>query len=211
MYILWMIWNNRNDCVHNLKCKNPSTLGLLAVKLAEDFKEYNTVGREAGQRNTEDWLPPPRRNYKLNVDASYDSASRKASFGAVLRDASSKVQIAAVSKVEDVDSPLQAELMAILFGLQVTSEQEFKEILVESDCLLAVQEILRRQDSLCEWGSILMDIQDRSLEFNQCSFRHINRFANVLAHNLSKVYCEVGEHNIWRNSLPPSMCNPIYY
>ena len=39
-------------------------------------------------------------------------------------------------------------------------------------------------------------------------FSHISRTANVLAHNIAKVHCELGEHRIWMNALPPSICNP---
>ena len=38
LYTLWMIWSNRNDCLHYLKCRNPINLGILSTKLAEEFK-----------------------------------------------------------------------------------------------------------------------------------------------------------------------------
>ena len=47
----------------------------------------------------------PRTCYKLNVDASYDSASRTASLGIVLRDEEARVRLAAVTKAEGVASP----------------------------------------------------------------------------------------------------------
>ena len=99
--------------------------------------------------------------------------------------------------------------MAILFGLQLINEQNVKDLLVESDCLMAVKEITSKEESLSEWGCFIKDIQERSLDFNLCSFKHINRYANVLAHNLAKVDCEIGEQKVWRNSLSPNFCNPI--
>ena len=114
-------------------------------------------------------------------------------------------------RVEGVVSPLQAEIMAILFGLQVVCEMDYKELLEESDCWIAIQKISKRRDSLREWGCFIMDILDRSLDFNHCFFKHICRSANGLTHNLTKFYCEVGEHRIWRNYLPLSICNPDLY
>ena len=94
--------------------------------------------------------------------------------------------------------------MAILFGLQLINEQNVKDLLVENDCLSAVKEIESKKDSMSEWGCFIKDIQERSLDFHLCSFKHINRCANVLAHNLAKVDCDVREQKIWRNSLPPN-------
>ena len=82
---------------------------------------------------------------------------------------------------------------------------------MESDCLVAIQELLKEKDSYCEWGSYFVDIQDRSLEFNFCHFKHVNKSANGLAHSLAKYSCDVGVHKIWRNSLPLYMCNPDVY
>ncbi|XWS52260.1 hypothetical protein CRYUN_Cryun11dG0053300 [Craigia yunnanensis] len=211
LYTLWMIWNNRNDCVHNLKCRSPMNLGVLSTKLAEDFKGIASANTGDGQRILEDCQPSPRSYYKLNLDASYEYASGIASMGAVVRDAEAHVCLAALTRVEGVVSPFQAEIMTILFGLQVTNEQDFQELLVESDRLMAVKEIAQREESLCEWGSLIKDIQERSMDFNLCSFKHINRCANVLAHNLAKVDCEIGAQKMWRNSLPPSFCNPVLY
>ena len=89
----------------------------------------------------------------------------------------------------------------------MTREQDFKDLMVESDCSLVVKEISQKDESLCEWGSLIKDIQDMSIDFNSCSFNHINRCANVIAHNLAQIECAIGEQMVWRNSLPPSLCN----
>ena len=113
------------------------------------------------------------------------------------------------TKVEEVVSPLQSELKAILFGLQATKAMNLRKVQLESDCLLAVREILKKQDSLSEWHSILMDIIKLSLEFEQCEFNHISRRINGLAHSIARVPCELGEFKTWRNSLPPMICSQI--
>ena len=59
----------------------------------------------------------------------------------------------------------------------------------------------------CEWGGILYDILELSLEFDICLFNHVSKSTNVLTHNIANIHCELGEHRIWRNSLPP-LCNP---
>ena len=131
---------------------------MLSTKYAEDFQGLQMTDTSNGLRILADWQPPPRSFYKLNVDASYQSASRIATFGAVIRDDEEHVCLAAVTRTKGVDSAFQAEIMAILFGLQMTREQDFKDLMVESDCLLAVKEISQKNESLCEWGSLIKDI-----------------------------------------------------
>ncbi|XWS26669.1 hypothetical protein CRYUN_Cryun26dG0050300 [Craigia yunnanensis] len=88
-----------------------------------------------------------------------------------IRNADADVCLSAVTKVEGITSSFQAEILAILFGLQVANEKDFMDIQVESDCLGAINEISRKQESLSEWGSYLLDIMDRSLDFASCSFK----------------------------------------
>ncbi|XWS16948.1 hypothetical protein CRYUN_Cryun33cG0025600 [Craigia yunnanensis] len=71
----------------------------------------------------------------------------------VIRNADAEVCLSAVTKVEGIMSSFQAEILAILFGLQVANEKDFMDIQVESDCLVAINEISRKQESLSEWGS----------------------------------------------------------
>ena len=68
--------------------------------------------------------------------------------------------LSTVTKLEGICSPLQAELNAILFSLQVVWDLHIKDLLVESDSLLAVNEILKKENSFCEWESIITDIWD---------------------------------------------------
>ena len=56
----------------------------------------------------------------------------------------------AVTRSEGVVSSFQAEINAILFGLQLINEQHVKDLLVESDCLMAIKEIESKEESLSE-------------------------------------------------------------
>ena len=87
-------------------------------------------------------------------------------------------------------------------------ERNIENIQLESDCLVAVKEVLKKDESFCEWGSVIVDIQDISLEFESCMFYHVNRKANAVAHNLAKYQCQFGEHKLWWDAFTPSVCNP---
>ena len=69
-------------------------------------------------------------------------------------------------------------------------------IQLESDCLVAVKEILKNEESFCEWGSVISDIQELVSEFESCIISHVKRNFNHLAHNLTKYPCDLGEHRV---------------
>ena len=90
----------------------------------------------------------------------------------------------------------------------MAKDLNYANIQIESDCLLAIQELKRVRNSLSEWRSLSLDIMDLSSEFNLCSFDFISRSANMTTHNVAKVQCELGSCQIWRNCLPPNLYNP---
>ena len=51
------------------------------------------------------------------MDASYDAIAKEAGLGIVVRNEDGLVCLSAMTKVEGVSSPFQAEVMAILFDL----------------------------------------------------------------------------------------------
>ena len=109
------------------------------------------------------WSPPPRDYHKINVDAAYSTTTRMTNLGMIARDTNAKVCVSVVVKAEDVKSPLHAEIKAILFGLQVAGEMNLGKVEVESDFLIAIKEILKKSDSLREWGCILFDVWEMSM------------------------------------------------
>ncbi|XWS63816.1 hypothetical protein CRYUN_Cryun06bG0134500 [Craigia yunnanensis] len=67
----------------------------------------------------------------------------------VVRDHLGSVLLCAVTRVERIMSPLHAEIKAILFGLEVALDNSFLSLKVESDSLLAIQDILKQAESFC--------------------------------------------------------------
>ena len=71
----------------------------------------------------------------------------------LVRDHSGFTHICAAIRVDNIDSPLQAELKAILFGLEEASNNHFPFLMIASHSLLAIREIEKQQDSYCELRS----------------------------------------------------------
>ena len=125
-----------------------------------------------------------------------------------MRDHLGEVHLCAATRVDNIESSLHAELKAILFGLKEATSIHLPFLIVESDSLLAIREIEKQRDSFYEWEGIILDIIDISREFSSCIFSHTRRSVNSCAHNMARLATVLGDYKVWRNSLPPSFCNP---
>ena len=91
---------------------------------------------------------------KINIDATFWVQSKVAKLGVVCKDSAGIVYFNAHCIRKEVQSPLQAELLALLFGLETALEKGYKKILMETDSLLTVNEIEKGYLSYCEWGTL---------------------------------------------------------
>ncbi|XWS20726.1 hypothetical protein CRYUN_Cryun31cG0127300 [Craigia yunnanensis] len=114
----------------------------------------------------------------------------------------------AVKRIGSVCSPLQAELEAVLFGMEECKHNNMSSLCIESDSLVAIKEIKIGLESMCEWGGIVVDILSLLKDLTCHSFRHIRRIANGCAHNMAKLFNAIGDYRVWRDELPPMFCNP---
>lgn len=58
--------------------------------------------------------------------------------------------------------------LSILRGLQLCMHQGFSNLIIESDCLLVVEEILKHELSYSIFGNIFLDIKDLMSHFCNC-------------------------------------------
>ena len=70
MYICWLIWNNRNNCLQNMTWTNPTSLVIMAAKMEREHNAAVNLPSSADQVIRDEWLPPPRVCYKINMDGN---------------------------------------------------------------------------------------------------------------------------------------------
>ena len=119
MLLVWIIWNNRNSCFHNLSCRRHSNIVGTAARMKNDFFSAGATQRFDNQNTRAEWQMPLSDTVKMNVDAAFCSVTKVATLGMVFRDCTGSICLAAVKKIENVESPLHAEFLAILFGFEV--------------------------------------------------------------------------------------------
>ena len=86
------------------------------------------------------WCPPDVGFVKLNTDGSFMPHSMKAGSGGLFRDSNGK-WILGFTRNCGICTTLEAELWGILTGLKIAQEKGFTKLVIESDCLTAVEAI----------------------------------------------------------------------
>ena len=198
MIICWLLWNNRNTCWHENLCRTPTAIVLAANRIQEDYKSVHCKEQSRPNNEQGQWHPPLEGTIKINTDAGFSESTGEATLGAVARDFMGQLWFCAATKMNGIQSPIQAELLAILYGLKLARENGFQLILVETDSSLAASEITKKSCSFYTWGSTITDIFRISEDCEDCSFNQVKRGSNSFAHNLAKLVESIDDHRFWR-------------
>lgn len=92
----------------------------------------------------------------------------------------------AVSSPKILTNPKIVKLLAILWGLQLCLHQSIANLIVESDCLLVVEEITQQDLPSLAIGNIMLDIKELMSLFPHCSIQYGDRQDNNVACTLAK-------------------------
>jgi hypothetical protein len=76
--------------------------------------------------------------------------------------------------------------MAMRRALVLSTDHGFKHVVFASDCLTVIQKISSLAKDRSMVGSVVGDIKTLANEFSVCSFKHVGRKVNVVAHCLAR-------------------------
>ncbi|CAI9778785.1 unnamed protein product [Fraxinus pennsylvanica] len=170
---LWGLWYSRNQFIFEQKMITPLMAIAHAFNIAGDFK-YAKEQRKKGISCSEGWRAPPEGVLKLNVDGALFEDQCRYGTGVVLRDATGKVIFSASKPERGSMDPMEAELLAMLTGLQICLPLSIPSLQVESDSLLVVQEVTKVQnESFSLSGNLIQEIQFLMNRFPNIDVRHI--------------------------------------
>ncbi|KAF5444910.1 hypothetical protein F2P56_034002 [Juglans regia] len=157
-----------------------------------------------------DWKPPPSGSLKLNVDGAVFDDLHKAGVGVVLRDDAGMV-IMATSKVEfEVINAKAIESLAIFRALQLCATMGIHSLIVESDCLMAIQVLNNDIPSDPMLDPLLCEIRKLLRVFVECKFQHIYRESNRVAHILARYAWNVENISMWNDCYPDFISQVIW-
>ena len=200
----WAIWSNRNKLVHNDSPLSPSQVWNLTICTLEDFKMAASLDILPSRHSQNRWEAPPQGVFKINVDGATSDHGRNSSIRVIIRDCNGLV-VAALSKyLPGRFAADQVEALAMEQGILLAQELQLSRVILESDALAVVQ-ALNDNSTGNELGHILQGILPLCESFGFCSFKHVNRVFNVVAHELAQL-ARCGESScLWYGVSPPAV------
>ena len=183
--IAWAIWYNRNKVVHEESCLSHQQVWQLAKSVVEDFS--NAVDWDFSQPRPlpVKWNPPPPGIFKVNVDGATVDHGGNSSVGVIVRDCTGQTIAANCKLLKACYSAELVEIMALLQGVLLAQELHLPQVIMESDALAAIQAINDKSTS-SNSGHLIQEILHIRSSFESCTFQHIGRDFNQVAHELAQ-------------------------
>ena len=147
------------------------------------------------------WQAPSLGFFKINIDGAASNDGTNSTIGVIIRDNQGN-PIAASNKI--LPSPYTAKItkaVAFLHKVLLASKMKIFHAIFEFDALSIVQ-ALNQGVVGGEIRLILHDIRIFSTSFSWCSFQHLKRDGNRVAHELAKAARLSGTSQIWKGVNP---------
>lgn len=127
------------------------------------------------------WTPPPRGFFKLNCDGAFTVYGNKGAAGGVLRDWKGEFILGFSDALLECSSALEAELWAIKIGMQTVVARGYRNLIVESDSLKAIQIINAHKGDF-----LRSSIQHMTRMVDRICWNHVYRETNSVADGFAK-------------------------
>ncbi|KAK1606075.1 hypothetical protein QYE76_029748 [Lolium multiflorum] len=129
---------------------------------------------------------PPRSWVKLNTDASFIGLGKPSAAGAIARDHSGKVLMAACSPLPNCEDAEEAEIEAALMGIKMLAGQGHQHVTIELDCA-AVAKALQSPVNRSKQWALYDEAKTLLMMFEDHKVVHVNRESNMVADALAKI------------------------
>ena len=148
------------------------------------------------------WSPPVESGYKANFDAAFFDNSELAGLGLVVRDSSGNIMGALSQKISRPQSMEHAEALVARRAVILVKELMLFQVCFEGDCQRVIQAINAPGACRTLFGHIIEEIRCFSSSLVSCSFIHVRREGNKLAHALARRAVLSVDTDVWVEKLP---------
>ncbi|XP_021734136.1 uncharacterized protein LOC110700860 [Chenopodium quinoa] len=193
--LMWAAWRCRNLTIFKNERPNAMLLAVGYCRLVHDYQSYaknvfHRVESVFAPQSIVRWCCPTIGTIKINIDAHVPS-SGMAGLGVVCRDAEGRIVAAAKRKAAIVE-PEIVEALVVRFALQLAYKLGYSRIMVESDAINVIKVVSSKEKGRSPIYSIYDDIRTDRAKFVLCTFSHIKRSCNTVAHLIAR--WETGEN-----------------
>ncbi|XP_073154204.1 uncharacterized protein [Henckelia pumila] len=189
----WSIWGERCRVVHINDKRELRDVALNGKVMIHDYQsavQGCAISKSVGPLySPHSWSLPPTGKLRLDVDASFDEDNNMCGIGGIVKNQEGQPLVAFGNNIMMPGSVVMGELHSIKAGLEMVREQEFNQVVIASDSLLAVKAVTSPKDDLSYVGLCASEINLLMVELGNISLFHVRRSANEVAHSLSKFAC----------------------
>jgi ribonuclease HI len=210
IFICWYIWKWRNKGVFDSQFKFPENPFLIILHFAQEWFSIHKQDARVNVKQTVvlQWTKPPHNCFKLNVDGS-KSVSGVIGAGGVIRDWSGN-WVQGFSHYIGAGEIFEAEVWGLYIGLKMAVDLQLKNLLVESDSVMAVNLLNAVDISLHPLATIIGNCRNLMKLFESCMINHVYREKNSAADAMAK-YSLVSPRGTTMFYSPPSQVAGIVY
>ncbi|KAK2649623.1 hypothetical protein Ddye_017112 [Dipteronia dyeriana] len=205
--VWWRIWFMRNRGMHSISGHCLDEVVSWASSYLEDFKSARLVdtsclvSSSCSNELVTKWTLSPVDTFKVNVDAAIQADKQLVGVGLIVRQSNGLVLVASAQCFTACFSPLVAEAVAILRGLQCAVSCGFYPVVLDSDAKWVVDLINSGNETQAEIGAIVEDILVISKQFN-IPISFVPRAANMAAHVLANNGLRSCTDQVWYEEVP---------
>ncbi|XP_074362405.1 uncharacterized protein LOC141702670 [Apium graveolens] len=213
--VCWAIWRHRNDVVWNSKFSNVNRVVASAKQYLLQWKCAQVNCSSASSRyvvqgdGAFSWVRPQGNSIKVMVDAALFANRKEYGLGVVARDSDGKVVVARTRCFSGKVAAEFAEALAIKEALSWIKEYDWQEVVLESDCLAAVQAVRSKVEMRSSFGLVVEECRREIRLSNIISLLFIKRSANTVAHCIARASYKYPDRIFGRNDIPTEFLDCI--
>lgn len=186
LVICWKVWEVRNLETHGDSRGFPSDVLRWSSEYLRSYQEAqatSSISHTPPFQAT--WAPPDRGKIKINVDVGFPGNLAVFHTSLVARDNSGRCVGWRRQVINGRPSPTDGEAVAILHGMQEAVARNWRNVIIETDCLSVHRLLCRGSSSLVSYGAVLDSCFALIPSFHSLSFSFVKRSGNCVAHALA--------------------------
>ncbi|XP_057426083.1 uncharacterized protein LOC130719473 [Lotus japonicus] len=204
MTMIYAIWEQRNNLVHN---GIQATFEALLHRVPTLECADSSGSLAPGPARVEDlriaWRRPVGNTIKINFDASWTAAS-DTGFGMIARNNNGEVMAAAALGFTSASSALMAEALAFRWSVSLAKDLGFFRVVLETDCLQLFEAWKKNRLGDSYLFSVLNDCRDMVSYFTSFDLSFVRRSGNSVADFLAKNSSKFS-NIVWIEEVPPDL------
>ncbi|XP_024171637.1 uncharacterized protein LOC112177585 [Rosa chinensis] len=202
LVLIWGLWTNRNTKLWEDTTSSTADILFKCLSWLAEFQKSSATPPTPRSYTPPTWEPAKTAEFKHNIDGAFMPHMTKGGIGGLLRTSSGKVAAAFHFVSPFISSAYHVELLAILAGLELIKQHDYRYVFIETDCQVAVHDIYFCSSIRTVYESIIDDIQDTLKEMQHVQICYVPRTCNRAAHCLASIGFESDQSMFWYDSTP---------